>query len=75
MSPYIEHAASGLPNPTLGGGWGTICPGSRPAGYLPHVCQVKFTDASDARLDNPPTLTLTCPLRPSKRRPAVTFSE
>ena len=37
-SPYIEHAASGLPNPTrFGGGWGagvggTICPGSRPSG-------------------------------------------
>ena len=32
MSPYIEHAASGLPNPTRLEGGGTICPGSRPAG-------------------------------------------
>ena len=31
-SPYTEHAASGLPNPTpLEGGGGTIYPGSRPA--------------------------------------------
>ena len=26
-----EHAARGLPNPTPGGGGGTIYPGSRPA--------------------------------------------
>ena len=34
-SPYIEHEASGLPNPTRleGGGPGTICPVSRPAGF------------------------------------------
>ena len=31
--PYIEHAASGLPNPTLLEGGGTIYPGSRPAGF------------------------------------------
>ena len=31
-SPYIEHAASGLPNPIRLEGGGTICPGSRPAG-------------------------------------------
>ena len=33
-SPYIELAASGLPNPTRleGEGAGTIYPGSRPAG-------------------------------------------
>ena len=31
-SPYIEHAASGLSNPTRLEGGGTIYPGSRPAG-------------------------------------------
>ena len=31
-SPYTELAVSGLPNPTLIGGGGTICPGLRPAG-------------------------------------------
>ena len=34
-SPYIEHAASGLPNPTRLGG-GTIYLGSRPEGVTTH---------------------------------------
>ena len=34
-SPYTEHAASGLPNPTpLEWGGGMIYPGSRPAGVI-----------------------------------------
>ena len=36
-SPYTEHAASGLPNPTpLEGVGGTIYPGSRPADVTTH---------------------------------------
>ena len=31
-SPYTEHAASELPNPTHFGGGGANWPGSRPAG-------------------------------------------
>ena len=39
-SPYIEHAASGLPNPTRLEGGGTIYPISRPAGVTTHSLRI-----------------------------------